>query len=197
MLEMLRAGCRLSKPDVQLPQNKGMEALALAPAEGPDAYWVGVEDGRLWICRLAGACTPARGKIDPPMGSRLPAVFEMASGDLVIEHEHWDPVTGTHLTISVIDNPAANAAPCLKAQLVLATPMTIDNVEGVAVVERAGGTHRFYLITDNNFEADQRTLLMAFDWTPAPPKDLAPPSPPPLPSTSPQAKPAPAAAAHP
>jgi hypothetical protein len=39
-------------------------------------------------------------------------------------------------------------------------------MEGIAAVERAGGKIRFYLLADDNFSAQQRTLLMAFDWTP-------------------------------
>lgn len=154
-------------PDIDMPKNEGMEGLALAPREGPDAYWVGIEAGDIWLCHLAKDCQKTPGQFPPPVGYRLPALFEMADGDLVVEHHHWDPVTGNHLTISVIDNPAVSAAPRVKAELALATPLTVDNIEGVAVVARPGGVQRFYLISDDNFaKKDQRTLLMAFDWTP-------------------------------
>lgn len=155
-------------PNAKMPKNAGMEGLALAPREGADAYWVGLEGGSIWLCHLASDCKQTPGQHPPPFGSRLPALFEMDDGDLVVEHHHWDPLTGNRLTIDVIDNPAANAAPRLKAQLALGPPLTLDNIEGVAVVARPGGVQRFYLITDDNFEDNQRTLLMAFDWTPAP-----------------------------
>jgi hypothetical protein len=74
--------------------------------------------------------------------------------------------------VSVIDNPATHPKPQEKARLRLDAPLTVDNVEGVAVVERAGGVHRFYLMTDDNFSARRSTILMAFDWTP--PKATAP-----------------------
>lgn len=155
------------KPDIVLPENEGMEGLALAPHEGPDAYWVGIEAGDIWLCHLAGACHKTPGQFPPGPGFRLPALFEMANGDLVVEHHHWDPVTGTHLTVSIIDNPATNPAPKAKAELALGTPLTVDNIEGVAVVSRPNGVQRFYLISDDNFsKKNQRTLLMAFDWTP-------------------------------
>jgi hypothetical protein len=54
--------------------------------------------------------------------------------------------------------------------------MTIDNIEGVAVVRLPNGARRFYLVSDDNFEPGQRTLLMAFDWTPpTPTRGSAPP----------------------
>jgi hypothetical protein len=152
------------RPGGRMPKNSGMEALALAPAEGADAYWVGVEAGQIWLCRRSGGCQPAHGQFPAPLGYRLPALFEMANGDLVIEHHHWDPVGGTHVIISVIGNPATKAGPALKARLRLDPPLTIDNIEGVAVVDRAGGAHRLYLISDDNFARTQKTLLMAFDF---------------------------------
>ena len=161
------------RPEVSMPSNEGMEGLALAPHEGADAYWVGIEGGDIWLCHLAAACAKAPGQLAPGPGYRLPALFEMTTGDLVVEHHHWDPVTGTRLTVNVIDNPAANPHPKVKAQLKLATPLTVDNIEGVAVVPRPDGSWRFYLISDDNFSPYQRTLLMAFDWTPGAAKAAA------------------------
>jgi hypothetical protein len=41
--------------------------------------------------------------------------------------------------------------------------LTIDNFEGIAAKEMPGGRVRLYVISDNNFSASQRTLLMVFD----------------------------------
>ena len=48
----------------------------------------------------------------------------------------------------------------------LASPLTVDNFEGVAGLPRPDGSVRFYLISDDNFSPAERTLLLAFDWTP-------------------------------
>jgi hypothetical protein len=40
---------------------------------------------------------------------------------------------------------------------------TIDNFEGIAAKEMPDGRIRLYVISDNNFSASQRTLLMVFD----------------------------------
>lgn len=52
------------------------------------------------------------------------------------------------------------------ARLELAPPLTVDNFEGLAVVPRSGGGVRFYLLSDDNALASQRTMLLAFDWLP-------------------------------
>ncbi len=153
------------QPPVAMPKNQGMEGLALAPREGEDAYWVGVEAGQIWLCRLSAGCGPSVGQFPPSAGYGLSSLFEMQDGDLVVAHRRWDLLGGVHVIISAIDNPATHPRPALKARMRLDTPLTVDNIEGVAVVERPGGVHRLYLISDDNFSSDQRTLLMAFDWT--------------------------------
>ena len=40
----------------------------------------------------------------------------------------------------------------------------LDNLEAIAVERRAGGTLRLWLMTDDNFQAPQRSLLIALDW---------------------------------
>ena len=47
----------------------------------------------------------------------------------------------------------------------LERPATVDNMEGLAAVESASGKVRFYLLADDNFSPQERTLLLAFDWT--------------------------------
>jgi len=44
----------------------------------------------------------------------------------------------------------------------------VDNFEGIAVVPRATGGIRLYIVSDDNASASQRTYLLAFDWQPAP-----------------------------
>ena len=53
--------------------------------------------------------------------------------------------------------------------------LTHDNMEGIAGVDRPDGKVRLYIVSDDNFGdipefivGRQRTLLMAFDWTPPP-----------------------------
>jgi hypothetical protein len=51
---------------------------------------------------------------------------------------------------------------------VLEPPMNLDNFEAIAVAAGENEGVRIYLISDDNFSVNQRTLLLAFDWTPPP-----------------------------
>ncbi|MEO6378013.1 MAG: esterase-like activity of phytase family protein [Caulobacteraceae bacterium] len=153
-------------PNEAMPENEGMEGLALAPGEGPDAYWVGIEAGSIWLCHLQGGCARTPGQFPPPPEYRLSGLADTPRHDLVVLNHAWDVVRGSRIVMSVISDPARNAAPKVLGQLRLAPPLTVDNFEGVAVVPRPDGTWRFYLIVDDNFSKLQRQLLVAFDWKP-------------------------------
>jgi hypothetical protein len=156
----------LPKPTTSMPDNAGMEALALAPSQGPDAYWVGIEGGSIWLCRLKAQCVQWTGFISPPFLHRLPALAETPDGRLAILHHSWTPITGNHVRLSIVTIPKGpNGASRVIDQLSLGPSLNIDNFEGLAAVRTPRGI-RFYMISDDNFQSSQRTLLAAFDWTP-------------------------------
>lgn len=155
----------LPKPAVSMPDNEGMEALALAPSQGSDAYWVGIEGGAIWLCRLKAACTEWSGFIKPSLLFRLTAVAETPQGDLVILHHSWNPLTGSRVRLSIVTIPRPGKPSRVRDTLELGPNLNIDNFEGVAAVPAPGGGLRLYLISDDNFSPRQRTLLEAFDWT--------------------------------
>lgn len=150
-------------PDVAMPENDGMEALAALPSVAPDAYVVGVEEqSHSWVCRLSTSC--ARGYDLPrPDGAGVVAVAPLGDGRIAWLFRDWDPLSGSHITLIVLD-----AAGKELDRLKLERPLTVDNFEGLAAVPGRGGRVRFYLISDDNFSPAQRTLLLAFDWTPKP-----------------------------
>jgi hypothetical protein len=151
------------KPDAQFPENDGMEALAALPSAGPDAYVVGAEeDDRTWICRLSAACTPGY-NLPPRDGAGVVAVAPLGDGRIAWLFRDFNPLTGSLITLKVLD-----AAGTVLDEMKLARPLTVDNFEGLAADPRADGRARFYLVSDDNFSAAQRTLLLAFDWDPKP-----------------------------
>ncbi len=154
-------------PKTPMPSNEGMEGLTLAASRGPDAYWVGIEGGSIWLCRLTTTCQQWTGLPSPPLGYRLTALSETPSGDLVILHHSFNPFTQTsHLLASIVAIPRTpRTIAHVKAQLELQPPLTVDNFEGVAAKRSPQGGLRLYLISDDNFSNRQRTLLLAFDWT--------------------------------
>ncbi len=152
-------------PPVAMPENEGMEALALAPSHGPDAYWVGIEGGAIWLCRLSGGCQEDPSQARPPLTYRLTALAETPDGKLVVLHRAWDPFRGLRAQV-LVTQPTAGGPARVLGRLALAQPLTADNFEGLAVRPTAAGGLRIYLLSDDNFSPTQRTLLMAFDWTP-------------------------------
>lgn len=47
----------------------------------------------------------------------------------------------------------------------LASPLNVDNFEGITLSDTKRGVRRLYIISDDNFSGRQRTLLYAFDIT--------------------------------
>jgi len=154
----------VAMPRVEMPENGGMEGLALAPKQGADAYWVGIERGDVFLCRLAQECQPVPGLPRPEPGWRLSALAETPAGQLVLLHHTFTVLGGSRIHLWLIEPPQAETAPQVVAELALDPPQTVDNFEGVAAVDRRGGGLRLYLLADDNFQSLERTLLLAFDW---------------------------------
>ncbi|WGU39544.1 esterase-like activity of phytase family protein [Phenylobacterium sp. NIBR 498073] len=149
-------------PDASFPANGGMEALGPAPDLGPDVYLAGGEEsGQTWTCRLSAGCTPGPVIAKPPEFG-LVALTRLPQGRTAWLLRAWDPVRGNRVILTVQDAQGAEVG-----RLDLARPLTIDNFEAVAAVPAKDGAVRFYLLSDDNFQSSQRTLLLAFDWTPA------------------------------
>ena len=148
-------------PDVKFVFNEGMEALAVYPKAGPDAYVVGLEaTGETFICRLSAACIKDR-TVELKDGYELSAVEVLSGGRMAFLLRAFDPLRSVRVILRIV---GANGQ--IEDQLELSRPYTIDNFEGLAAAPSPSGGLRFYLISDDNFSRSQRTLLVAFDWRP-------------------------------
>ena len=146
-------------PDAKFPPNGGMEALGPDPAAGPDAYVAGGEEsGQTWTCRLSGACVPGPVVAKPPEFG-LVAVARLPEGRTAWLLRAWDPIRGSRVTLTIQASDGRELG-----RLELARPYTVDNFEALAAVPAKDGSIRFYLLSDDNFQSIQRTLLLAFDW---------------------------------
>jgi hypothetical protein len=157
------------KPDAAFPENAGMEALTAYPIAGPNAYLVGSEDGKVWLCEGSDACR------ETALGARVKTGFALTAiaaygneGALALLSRAYDPKRGNRIEVILVKKPALEfARGHVLDELTMAAPLTCDNFEGVAVVPRPDGTLRLYLLSDDNFSAAQHTYLLAFDWKPA------------------------------
>jgi hypothetical protein len=150
-------------PPVALGENDGMEGLVAAPASG-GLYFVGLEPGGIWMCRLYTGCDELDGLPAPPPGYRLSALGLGPKGELLILHHSFIPAIGSRIILTIVGDPFFDRA--VIGRLAMGPSTTVDNFEGVAVVPRADGSWRLYLLSDDNFNDKQRTILLAFDWTP-------------------------------
>lgn len=170
----------VNKPATTFPDNEGMEALTAYPVAGPDAYLVGGEEGEVWLCRLSAPCVGLAPQSPPDFTWGLTGFAAFEGQAIAALYRAFDPVRGWRAQVRFVVDPRAPAArQAVAATLNLDGAVTRDNFEGIALVRspvpssQAGAT-RVYLLSDDNDAAGQRTLLMAFDWTPPPP---APPAP--------------------
>ncbi len=154
-----------------LRSNRGIEALALAPAESPLAGAVVIiseeaDDGagniRGWIVDgpLAGAFSVTRSD----QFAVTDAAF-LPNGDLLILERRLS-LTGIGMRIRRL--PAAEIRPGAVADgpTVLSDDhlFQIDNMEGMSVRSLPSGDVLITLVSDDNYSLLQRTLLLQFLW---------------------------------
>jgi hypothetical protein len=153
-------------PQVKFEYNNAMEALALEPLVAQDAYRIGIEStGATFICRLSTACVPDI-RLDLE-GLALTGLDVLPDGRIAYLLRDFDSRRGNTVRLKIADRQGK-----VLDGMELARPLSVDNFEGVAAVPLRDGRFRFYLLVDDNFGSyagkptGQRTLLMAFDWTP-------------------------------
>ena len=164
----------VNKPATTFPENEGMEALTAYPAAGPDAYLVGGEEGEVWLCRLSVPCVGVAPQSPPDFTWGLSGFAAFEGQAVASLFRAYDPVRGWRAQVRFVVDPRAPAAKqAVAASLTLDGAVTRDNFEGIALTRTPAGATRVYLLSDDNDAPQERTLLMAFDWTPPPP---APPA---------------------
>lgn len=152
---------RAPQPKAAFPDNEGMEALAADPARGADAYIVGAEAaGQTWACTLSAGCVESDRPALPDEAS-LVAVTPLPHGGRAYLFRAFSLLKGVRITLRIVDAQGATVD-----EMKLTAPLTVDNLEGLAAAPRRDGSVRFYLLSDDNFSKLQRTLLLAFDWSP-------------------------------
>lgn len=147
------------RPDVAFPENDGMEGLA-ASHDG-NGWRVTGENGGVWDCAPA-RCRTVQAPPDPPLRDRdyrITGLDRDPAGDgwFVVQRSYSPPIDARARVRRMA--PDGTLGPVL---IELKLPGTTDNFEGVAAERRGDGT-RLYILSDDNFNPAQRTLLLAFD----------------------------------
>jgi hypothetical protein len=160
---------RVPKEMAALPGNEGIEAAVQLPdrrflllSEGgfDDAgdlqAWLG--DGKRWA-----ALTLA-----PTGGFRPTDLTVLPGGDLLLLERSVSLFGGFAARLSVI--PAAAIAPGARLAgqelAVIRSPLPVDNFEAAAARAAPDGSVLIYVLSDDNFNDAERTLLLQFRWRP-------------------------------
>jgi len=141
-------------PTTDFPLNEGMEALAAAPG----GWRVGGEGGGVWDCSTQGCRVVTRPS--PPADSwRLTGLDRDPGGDgwFAIQRS-WRPPFDVRARVRRM-NADGTLGPVL---IELKLPGLTDNFEGIAA-EARGDKVRLYILSDDNANPAQKTLMLAFD----------------------------------
>jgi len=137
--------------------NSGAEALSLYS----DRLLIGLETvidrlGPVAVIDAGGEPQfSARSWLD---GEGLPLVGLDSAGEALFSlHRAYNPLTGNSILIA---ETAGDGTTRVLGRL--SRPLTVDNFEGIAVLERPDDERRLFIIADDNFSDRQQTLLFAF-----------------------------------
>ncbi len=148
-----------------LENNGGLEAIALLPDGSLLAISESTfdEDGHIIGARLTdAAAVPVRLKQHLPYA--LTDMALLPNGDLITLERHYSPLAGVSMMMRRIPAEALDKNEPLDGEVLVEAnhSRSIDNMEGLSVREDDAGRTLLYLVSDDNFNAIQRTLLLIF-----------------------------------
>lgn len=148
-------------PGHAFANNEGMEGMV---GDGAGGWYVAGEGGGFWHCDLT-ACEARAAPPETPLAGYRPTglALDTQTGGLLMLERYYEAPIDTRIRVRRIDRNGQ-----VKSGLIaLRLPATVDNFEGIATTLNADGSQRVYILSDDNFSARQRTLLLAFDLTAA------------------------------
>ena len=147
---------RLPSPDVDFPPNRGMEGLS----RGLGRDWLVLgEGGGAWICAPAGCRVLAGAPAEPADGFSFTGADQDPDGGWFVVERRFRAPFDLRVRVRRMAPDGTLSAPLIA----LSPPASVDNFEGVAAVARGEGVVRLFLLSDDNANPLQKTLLLAFD----------------------------------
>lgn len=147
--------------------NGGMEAIALLQTGEllvfSERGLNGAGNLQAWL--VSADATEAL-KFKPPTNFSPTDAAVMPNGDVLVLLRHFSAIDGVAIKVHHIKAADIVAGAALSGEEILhLTPeFTVDNMEGLDVVVIDNDTVRLVMISDDNFNPLQRTLLMMFDY---------------------------------
>jgi len=149
------------------PANGGIEALAMLADGGllalTERLYVGEDHVRGWVTdgREWRPLRYLRTGLFVPTGAAT-----LANGDVLVLERRFTWLGGFASRIVRVPRDEIRADTALEGMEIamIDPPLTSENFEGIAVRPRPGGGAYIYLVSDDNFHALQRTLLLMFEY---------------------------------
>lgn len=161
-------GVRKLKGQYTWPDNKGPETLIRLRDGRFVAVAENLEDGLHEGFLLSGdpvepGTSVSKFSYRPPAGYRVTDGSMLPDGRLLVLNRFIGFPKGFAAKLAVLDPADISPGTMATGKVIatLAAPLLIDNMEGVAIT-RKGSDTIIWLISDNNFNIWQRTLLMKF-----------------------------------
>ncbi|MDE0148942.1 MAG: esterase-like activity of phytase family protein [Rhodospirillaceae bacterium] len=154
------------------------EGLAAAPSNGGAETLAHIGSGRLFLLtenlRVGGGAYAGwigrQGRWRPfayarSSGFRPTDATLLPNGDIAVLERHYTPATGVSARIVLLSRSAVAPGGTVRGRelLHLAPSMTVDNFEGIAARRSPDGKTVLYILSDDNFNPQQRTLLLMFE----------------------------------
>ncbi len=148
--------------------NSGMEAIALLPSGRLLVFTErGKNSDKLLKAWLVSREVAEDLFFKPPNSFAPTDAATLPNGDVLVLMRRYSPIDG--VAVKVLHIAANQIAPGEVLQgreiLHLTPEFSVDNMEGLDVIAVDENTVRLVMISDDNFNPLQRTLLMMFDYT--------------------------------
>lgn len=104
--------------------------------------------------------------IAPPEGYSPTDVTELPNGDVLVLLRRFTPIDGVSAKFWRIKKSMLDSSDTITGEVIatLKPPLSVDNMEGIAVIDVSkNGNPIIAVISDDNFNSFQRTLLMIFE----------------------------------
>lgn len=157
----------------QQPDNGGIEAVAafangdllLFSEDMPAARTIGSDGRAAWLWRDGAwhdLAWPARDDFQPTDAVAL------ENGDVIVLERYFTPLVGPKARLQRIPADAIRPGASLPSELLAewARPVSVDNMEALDLRRAADGSLWLYVMSDDNQNPWQRTLLMVFRLVP-------------------------------
>lgn len=149
-----------------LAVNGGIEALLALPDRRLLAFTEGHRAGDNYLVYLRETSGQWESLALKPSGIFVPTgAALLPSGDILLLERRFTLLGGLGTRLSRLPLAEIRPGALLESEEIaeLRAPLTLDNFEGVAVHQTDDGTTRITLISDDNFSALQRTLIVQFE----------------------------------